>query len=367
MRIFIDARLYGSGHTGIGRYSQNLIDNLIDINKIHDLILLTHQNASISSKSNLTVIKTSIGHYGFSEQFKLLELISSHNPDLVHFTHFNHPVLYNKPFVVTIHDLIKSDYKDYSSSTRTKTYYEIKHFFYQKVIKHAVFKSRAIITPSNFSKTRIISHFPNVDKKKINVIYEGVDEFKQISTKKILDQNNYSKYGNYCLYVGNSYPYKNLKLVIEAIKQIPQLNLVVVSKSSKDLDLIKANTQHNNQFIFLENVTDAELSSLYKYSKFFIFPSKSEGFGIPGLEAMAMSTPVISSNAGPMPEIYGSAALYFDPDNVDDLTKVVNNLLLNYQSEYIRLTRLGKSQIKKYSWLRMAKDTLKIYENCLSL
>lgn len=366
MRILIDARLYGPVHTGIGRYSQNLIENLVKINHSHELVLITHNDAQISSKSNLKVIKTEIRHYGFAEQLKLYKLISSYNPDLVHFTHFNHPILYNRPFIVTIHDLIKSDYKDYSSSTRTKPYYEIKHFFYQRVINHAILRSKAIITPSNFSKSRIVSHYPTVNERKINVIYEGIDEFKQISIKKILDQNIYSKYKNYCLFVGNSYPYKNLKVVIEAVSRIPQLRLIVVSKENRTLNQIKSSVLNNKRFIFLENISDNELSALYKYSKFFIFPSKSEGFGIPGLEAMVMGTPVISSNAGPMPEIYGQAAIYFDPEKVEDLIRVINSLLSNYQSERTKLLRLGKLQVKKYSWSKMAEETLKLYENSFS-
>ncbi len=367
MRVLIDARLFGPKHTGIGRYSQNLVNNLVKLAPQHQFILITHNTAQIQSGKNLSVIKTKIGHYGFSEQFKLIQLINSQKPDLVHFTHFNHPIFYNKPFVVTIHDLIKSEYKDFSASTRTRVVYELKHFIYQKVIGHAVNKSISIITPSNYSKSRILSAYPKCSKQKITTIYEGADQFENIRVKKVFDYKKYSIKGNYCLYIGNSYPYKNLTLAIEAIKKIPELQFVIVSKFNKNLNDIKDLTTGSDQFVFLENLDDAEIATLYQDSMFFLFPSKSEGFGVPGLEAMAMKTPVVCSNAGPLPEIYGDAAIYFNPEIVADLEEKIRFLLKNYKKEKERLVDLGTKQLKKYSWHKMAEQTLLVYENSFNI
>lgn len=367
MRILIDARLFGPKHTGIGRYSQNLVNNLVQLAPQHEFVLVTHDTAQIHNQKNLSVIKTKIGHYGFSEQFKLIQLINSQKPDLVHFTHFNHPIFYNKPFVVTIHDLIKSEYKDFSASTRTRFVYELKHFVYQKVIGHAINRSIAIITPSNYSKNRILSAYPKCKEHKITSIYEGADQFKNIRVKKMFDYKKYSIKQNYCLYIGNSYPYKNLTLAVEAIKKIPELQFVIVSKFNKNLSEIKKLTNGSDQFIFLENLEDSEIASLYQQSMFFLFPSKSEGFGVPGLEAMAMKTPVICSNAGPLPEIYGHAALYFDPESVADLVKKIRYLLKNHKNEKKRLVDLGTKQLNKYSWCKTAEQTLLVYENSINI
>ena len=367
MRVLIDARLFGPKHTGIGRYSQNLVNNLVKLAPQHQFILITHDSAQIDSQENLSVIKTKIGHYGFSEQLKLIQLINSQKPDLVHFTHFNHPIFYNKPFVVTIHDLIKSEFKDFSASTRTRVIYELKHFVYQKVINHAINKSISVITPSNYSKTRILSAYPACSSQKITAIYEGADQFENIRVKKMFDYKKYSIKDNYCLYIGNSYPYKNLTLAVEAIKKIPELQFVIVSKFNKNLNDIKNLTNGSKQFVFLENLDDAEIASLYQGSMFFLFPSKSEGFGVPGLEAMAMKTPVVCSDAGPLPEIYGDAAIYFNPESVDDLEEKIRFLLKNYKKEKNRLIDLGTKQLKKYSWRKTAEQTLIIYENSINI
>lgn len=368
MRIVIDARLYGSRHTGIGRYSQNLVEHLIKLQTKHDFFLITHREAKTNPQSNLTVITTDIPYYGYQEQFRLISLLKNINPDIVHFTHFNHPVFYNSPFVITIHDLIKSDFKDYSASTRGRYYYEFKHAIYRKVISHGVKKSRAIITPSDYSKSRILAHYPNISEQKIRVIYEGVDQFLKHRTKKVFDYKKYSIIDNYALYVGNSYPYKNLETAIKAVKKINRLQLVVVSKSNPNLfNLKKLASSHPQKFVFLEEISDDELSELYSNAKFFLFPTKSEGFGIPGLEAMALGTPVLSSNAGPLPEIYQNAASYFDPYSVNDLTDKIGHLLKNYETLAPKMIKAGKLQTKKYSWNITAKQTLATYENCLSL
>lgn len=100
---------------------------------------------------------------------------------------------------------------------------------------------------------------------------------------------------------------------------------------------------------------------------FFLFPSKSEGFGVPGLEAMAMKTPVVCSDAGPLPEIYGDAAIYFNPESVDDLEEKIRFLLKNYKKEKNRLVDLGTKQLKKYSWCKTAEQTLFVYENSINI
>ncbi len=366
MKIVIDARLFGPEHTGIGRYSQNLVENLAPLALAHQLILITHKNAKVTSTKNLQVIFSEIPYYGFSEQLKLNSLIKSLSPDLVHFTHFNHPIIYNQPFVVTIHDLIKSDFKDHSASSRKRAIYEAKHFIYGKVVSHAIYKSKNIITPSNYSKGRILSLFPKVSPAKIVTIYEGADQFQKIRIQKILDYKKYSISDNFCLYIGNSYPYKNLATAIDAVKKISGLQFVIVSKNTPNLEELKLSAGRTNKFVFLENLTDSELAGLYKKSKFFLFPSKSEGFGVPGLEAMAMQTPVLCSSAGPLPEIYGNAALYFNPESVSDLVRQIQFLLTNYDQEKNKLNSKAKNQLKKYSWQKMAKETLNVYESCFN-
>ncbi len=111
-------------------------------------------------------------------------------------------------------------------------------------------------------------------------------------------------------------------------------------------------------------MSDAELKWLYENAEAYVFPSLSEGFGLPGLEAMAHGCPVISSSATCLPEVYGDAAEFFDPKDVNDMAKTIDNVLTNKKLR-ISLARKGKNQIKNYSWQKMAQETLDTYKECL--
>jgi len=115
---------------------------------------------------------------------------------------------------------------------------------------------------------------------------------------------------------------------------------------------------------FLGQVSDTELKKLLKNAIAFVFPSLIEGFGLPGLEAMSVGCPVIAARASCLPEIYGAAAIYFDPYNPSELANKINTLLndSNLRREYIKR---GIEQTKKYSWRKMAVQTWKIYQKIL--
>ena len=113
-------------------------------------------------------------------------------------------------------------------------------------------------------------------------------------------------------------------------------------------------------------VPDCELRDLYRKAVAFVFPSLSEGFGLPGLEAMAAKCPVIASDSSALPEIYQDSSLYFNPNDKNDLT---DKILMLMNNEKIRENLLDNSKmlIKKYDWNETAKQTVKTYENCLGL
>jgi len=146
----------------------------------------------------------------------------------------------------------------------------------------------------------------------------------------------------YILYVGNEYPHKNLKRLKLAFKKIIEDGL--------DYELV----------LITEFVSEKELDKLYKNAALYVFPSLSEGFGLPPLEAMARGVPVVSSNAACLPEILGDAALYFDPLDIDDMARQIKKALLDKNLRK-KLIKKGFEQIKKYSWKKMAEETLRLY------
>ena len=148
----------------------------------------------------------------------------------------------------------------------------------------------------------------------------------------------------YLLYVGNDYPHKNLERLKLAFDK-----------------LVKEHNLNYQLVLITKFVSEKELDSLYKNASLYVFPSLSEGFGLPPLEAMARGLPVVSSNATCLLEILGDAALYFNPLDIDDMAKKIRKALLDKNLRK-KLIKKGFEQIKKYDWGKMAKETLGLYK-----
>jgi glycosyltransferase involved in cell wall biosynthesis len=172
------------------------------------------------------------------------------------------------------------------------------------------------------------------------------------------------------MYVGRPTPHKNLPRLIEAFAQLqakhPDLYLVLAGKKDANYKRIARDTKDKGieQVVFTGFVTDGQLRWLYEHCAAYIFPSLSEGFGLPGLEAMANGAPVVSSNATSLPEVQGDAAHYFNPENVDDMAKAINAVLTKPELRKTLIER-GRKQVAKFSWKRMAEQTLAVYKQVL--
>ena len=165
-------------------------------------------------------------------------------------------------------------------------------------------------------------------------------------------------------------PHKNLERFIEAFASLksahPELTLALVGKQDKNYQRIESMVKKKNiaNVHFTGFATDAQLRWLYEHCAAYVFPSLSEGFGLPGLEAMMHGAPVVSSNATCLPEIYGDAAHYFDPTDVQAMADAINEVLTDKKLRD-NLIQKGREQVKKYSWQRMAEQTLAIYQKVL--
>lgn len=174
MKILIDARLYGPKDTGIGRYTQKLVENLVSIDSENKYLILLRQSdyASLSFPKNWTKILADFKHYTFEEQFKMPILLMKLKADLVHFPHFNVPILYFGKYLVTIHDLIMHKFTDGSATTRKFPIYQIWRLGYHIAFAKAVYGSTKIIVPSNAAKDEVVE-FYKINPKKVEVTYEG--------------------------------------------------------------------------------------------------------------------------------------------------------------------------------------------------
>jgi glycosyltransferase involved in cell wall biosynthesis len=173
----------------------------------------------------------------------------------------------------------------------------------------------------------------------------------------------------YFLYVGNAYPHKNLKRLFEAMVALNENSnekIVLKISSGKSAftkrleDLIK--TLNAGEYIeLLGFVPDEKLTEVYRNSVAFVFPSLSEGFGLPGIEAMEAGTLVLASDIPVFREIYKDAAIYFNSLDFTSIQKSMEMVL--DMSDLDRKEKIAYSQkfVKRYSWEKMAKDTLRVY------
>lgn len=357
MKIVIDART-GIG-TGIGRYTLNLLEQLqeLDDQNEYKVLLQSKDYDNWSPKNaNFEKILADFPIYSLSEQTKLPGLLRKLKPDLVHFTSFNVPISYKRPYVVTIHDLTLVNFKNIRGGMQ-RILYPIKYWAGRLVLSAALKNSRQIITPSHFVKDGLGSRAP---ADKISVTLEAAD--KLAAKPEPLDRFNI-KDGPLLFYVGNAYPHKNLPRLAEAFALVrhehPTAQLLIGGQV--DFFYNQLSRAATEGMIMPGRPTDGELVSLYQKAALFVFPSLSEGFGLPPLEAMTYGTPVISSDASCMPEILGDAAEYFDPYDTRDMAAKISALLTN-QKRLDELKKAGPERAKQFSWRRMAEQTLEIYK-----
>lgn len=375
MRIGIDARLYGLEHAGLGRYVKKLVDEIVIQNKENTYVLfLSSKHASkFADKKNIKVVVTNIPIYGFLEQLVLPFVFAKEKLDLLHVPHFNAPIFYPGKLVITIHDLIKHHSIGKDTTTRQPWIYYLKRFGYLIATNIILRKASIIICPSEYVKNDIVKIF-HKDKNKIVVTYEAVDsslkktELSPEEKKEILSKYNLNQ--PFVIYTGSVYPHKNIEILINAIEEhnkTKEVDLELALVCARSVFWERLNAKITNKGLekyikMLGFVEDEDMNKLYSLALALVHPSKMEGFGLTGLEAMKLGVPVVSSNATCLPEIYGDAALYFDPVDVHGLVFLLETIIKDKDLRE-SLIEKGIAQAKKYSWKKMAKETIGIYKN----
>lgn len=376
MKIAIDARMYQE--SGIGRYIRNLLTQLqkLDFENEYFILLTKNDFDNLEFRDNFKKVLANFRWYGLSEQIKMPKILHGLKTDLVHFPHFNVPIFYRGKFIVTIHDLIHQHFQMRRATTKDPLTYKIKQFGYNQVFKNAIFRSQKILVPSNYVKDLLIKKW-GVEGNKIVVTYEAVDgkiieianTLSQKKSGEILEKFNIKQ--PYLFYVGNAHPHKNVEGLIKAYlllqKKYPDLSLVLSGHDHYFWERIKqsvAASPLKKDIIFTGSVSDEELVSLYKNASCFVMPSFEEGFGIPLLEAFACGCPVVSSNAGALPEVGGNAAIFFDPTSSGDMGERIDKVI-NDESLRKEMIIKGQKRVKLFSWEKLAKQTLEVYNQCV--
>lgn len=363
-RIVIDAREL---RTSTGRYVDNLLNQLQDVDtdlSHRYIVLLTPKDMDTWNprSKRFTKVACRFKEFTFAEQTLMALQLYRLKPDLVHFGMIQQPILYLKKTVTTAHDITNVRFEN---PAKNKFVFAIKRWVYVRVIHIVVFKSKRIITPTEYIKGDI-ARFTNANSRKFVVTPEAGDSI----TDKPKPIEGIAEDSRFIMYVGRPTPHKNLERLVDAFALLkdkqPELQLVLAGK--KDFNyrriahIVKKRDIQN--VIFTDFVTDGQLRWLYEHCAAYVFPSLSEGFGLPGLEAMSHGAPVVSSNATCLPEVYEDSAHYFDPLDVEDMARAINDVLTD-DTLRAELIKRGHKQVAKYSWERMARQTLDVYKSVL--
>src|SRR3989344_772809 len=269
------------------------------------------------------------------------------------------PFSTTRPSVIAILDI---SYLHFPQLFKKRDLYQLKLWG-----RYSLGKARRIITISKSSKNDIIKAY-GVLEDKISVVYPGIKIGKD-SKSEMRTSTLKEKFGideDFILFVGTLQPRKNIEKLIEAFSMLKNKNiiLVVVGKKGWMFEKIMSAPQKfgvSDRVKFLHSVTDEELPIFYKNAMCFVLPSLYEGFGLPVLEAMQYGCPVLTSNVSSLPEAGGDAAIYSDPQSVEDMAEKINRVVSSQKTRE-EMVKKGLEQIKKFSWEKSAEKTIKLLE-----
>lgn len=276
----------------------------------------------------------------------------------------------NQKSVVTIHDLAFLLYPE--------TFPAKDAFLHKLYVREAITKADHLIAITEATKQDIIK-FYKINPDKITVVYHGVDKdrfrlMQEGEENLVADvKSKYNITKPYILYIGNVQPRKNIQGLIKAYQKLRKTTdhnyqlVIAGAKAWLVEDVMKEiGDDYREDIIFTGRFEDAELSPLLWGSDLFVLPSFYEGFGLPILEAMACGVPTVVSNTPSLVEVGGEASLSFDPHNIDDMAKVLDNIISNPDLRQ-KMRVQGLERVSEFSWNRCAKETIQVIKEVNSL
>ncbi len=356
---------------GIGHYTFHIVKALLEVDRRNEYFLYFDHRMPSAVTDEFSSPRVTVRRLPFSRYGKFLPFAYAHmliasylnrdRLDVFHATANVMPLSYSRPSIVTIHDLAIYDHPEWFPSQTAST---------KILVPQTVKKAAAIIAVSEATKKDIRKHF-GVPSKKIHVVYEAADTtLLQLRDRTTNVRKAYKLPEKFVLYVGTIDPRKNIPSLIQAWQRLLRTKPMAV----KDAGLViaggvgyrgddvarlikKLNLPSIHQLGYLPHNHKVKLMS---EAAAFVFPTRYEGFGLPVLEAMQLGTPVITTNISAIPEITGNAALLSTPDDVETLADNIRKVLTRPLVAK-KMIREGKTQAKKFSWKRAARETLAVY------
>jgi glycosyltransferase involved in cell wall biosynthesis len=359
VKVGIDAR---NDQVGIGRYTFSLVRELAKIDHENEYVLFLSRERLASYAApgpNFRTVEAEIPWFTVREQLLLPRLVGRERLDLMHYPHLTVPLGSRTPFVVTVHDL---NYLDAAAASGSR----VRRAGYRVELAKAK-RARRLIAVSEHTRDIVVREL-RVHPAQVAVTYEAAEPPGAVEP----DTSILARHGldsPFFLYVGAAYPYKNLARLIDAFARLGSGDRKLVLAGDQEgfgpaLQERAAAAGVAERVVFPGRVSDAELAALYGSALAYVFVSYSEGFGLPGLEAMQSGVAVVAANAGSLPEIYGEAARYCDPRDVDSIAGALAEIASDTELR-ARLVGLGRARAAEFSWRKTAEQTLAVYREAL--
>jgi glycosyltransferase involved in cell wall biosynthesis len=373
MRIGIDCRTIlnpGQGEgAGVGHYTHYLVKNLIEVDKKNEYVLFF--DSSVTHLERFQRENTKIRQFPFSQYRRFLPFTYSHllisaalnreRLDLFHAPANIIPLGYTRPAVVTVHDL---------AIYQNPAWFPTQILSTRLLVPQSLKRAHAVIAVSE-STAKDLRDLFNVPPTKLTVIHEGVDINPLPEPEPVNVVHKFNLPANYLFFVGTLEPRKNIVRLIQAYADLRSRNasvgaipLIIAGKKGWKSDEIFETIESlkiGDSVKYIGYITKNEKLALIKGARAFVFPSEYEGFGLPVLEALALGTPVLTSNLSSLPEVTGGAAVMVDPEDTNAILKGLDRIMFD---EPLRqdLRAHGLEHVKRFTWEKVALRTIALYE-----
>lgn len=329
------------------------------------VIVAPGEDHCLEESKQMHIIELKCPTYPLWEQIALPNLLRKIKPDLLHCTSNTAPIFCPVPLILTLHDIIYMERRHSGS----KSWYQRLGWHYRRlVVPRIVPLCRHIITVSETECSRIKAYF-RLNDSRISVLHNGYNSRYSPSNANPSIVRQYVSGGKYIFFMGNTEPRKNTRRVLRAyslyrLQSSEPLPLLISGLKEEELNhlLEEEKLKDLQKYLICPGyLPGKDMPALFCGASVFLFPSLSEGFGIPIIEAMACGTPVITSNLSAMPEVAGEGALLVDPFNAKEITDKIIKLerdpiLREEQQKY------GLKRAKLFSWTQNASLLMEIYK-----
>jgi glycosyltransferase involved in cell wall biosynthesis len=305
----------------------------------------------------------------FYDQVQLPRALVAAGVDLFFSPYFDAPAAYRCPVIVTMHDAVHLRFPEFYPASQ--------RFYYRTLMVYHGVHSAAVVTDSAFSKSELVQ-LAGIEPSRIHVIPLALPPgFESTSSEEARSgiRKKHSLPADFVLYTGGAEARKNISTMLRAFgewngRSKSALPLVISGEAKRFARWgEELGSLGIGKVVFLPGrMSGAELPDLYAAARAVIYPSLYEGFGFPLLEAMASGVPVACSRRGSLPEIGQDAAVYFDPENLDDMIGALERVT-GEESVRADLVRKGLVRAGEFSMGRTADSLGRLFksvgETCL--